>query len=140
MSYRGCRGGGDVADQTEGAQHRAGVRLVLTGNVKGTAVPDTREQHAGADGKRRSVAPGKELHRNMALVMIDCDKSVDILTAQDDVGADRAFGQHACVAQPRDRRRGDAVIIISEQAVFTRMRVDAEYANPRIWYAELLQG
>ncbi len=95
----------NIPNQTQRAQHRGGIGLVLTSDVEGAAVADAGEQHAGAYRQRRGAPSGQQLYRDVALIVIDRDEAVDVLATEDDIGA-----------RPGPRRRCRPCAIAGPQA------------------------
>ncbi|MNL70987.1 hypothetical protein D3C87_1960670 [compost metagenome] len=63
--------------------------------------------------------------------MIHGDKGVIAILTEHQIGADRPMGIDTRLPQALDGRDSYLLIVLTEQAVFTRMRIDAEDANAR---------
>ncbi|MNQ97861.1 hypothetical protein D3C85_1135260 [compost metagenome] len=89
------------------------------------------KDQAGTDGQRRSGTPGQQFDRDVTLVVIHGNKGVIAILAEHQIGADRPMGIDTCLPKALDGRNSYLLIIPTEEAVFTRMGIDAEDANAR---------
>src|SRR5215210_4491354 len=129
-----------LARQVERGPHARVIGLAGAGDVEGGAVVHARAEERQADGHVHPALEAHQLYRDVPLVVVLDDHHVELPLARsgkDRVGGMGTAGIYALLHGFGDGRCDPLGVLVSEEAMLARMRVQARNRYPRLFHPDL---